>query len=141
MTTLRELTPGEHGRIISVGGEGQLRQHFLDMGMIPGAVVSVVKYAPMGDPVELIVQGYKLTLRLADAEQVEVEQLAEHRKGAFRSTRDWAKAEGSTRKEAEIRCRIRRHSALLWWETRTAARRPCSISRPEPISTLETSRE
>ena len=77
MTTLRELTPGEHGRIISVGGEGQLRQHFLDMGMIPGAVVSVVKYAPMGDPVELIVQGYKLTLRLADAEQIEVEQLAE----------------------------------------------------------------
>ena len=73
MTTLRELTPGEHGRIISVGGEGQLRQHFLDMGMIPGAIVSVVKYAPMGDPVELIVQGYKLTLRLADAEQIEVE--------------------------------------------------------------------
>ena len=77
MTTLRELTPGEHGRILNVGGEGRLRQHFLDMGVIPGAVVSVVKYAPMGDPVELIVQGYKLTLRLADAEQIEVEKLAE----------------------------------------------------------------
>ncbi|MBQ9061086.1 MAG: ferrous iron transport protein B [Firmicutes bacterium] len=77
MTTLRELTPGEHGRIINVGGEGNLRQHFLDMGMIPGTVVSVVKYAPMGDPVELIVQGYKLTLRLADADHIEVQRLEE----------------------------------------------------------------
>ena len=75
MTTLRELKPGEHGRIIAVGGEGSLRQHFLDMGVIPGEELSVVKYAPMGDPVELIVQGYKLTLRLADAEQIEVERI------------------------------------------------------------------
>ncbi len=75
MTTLRELTPGEFGQITSVGGEGSLRQHFLDMGVIPGAEVAVVKYAPMGDPVELIVQGYKLTLRLADAEQIEVKRL------------------------------------------------------------------
>ena len=75
MTTLRELTPGEHGRITEVGGEGSLRQHFLDMGVIPGADVTVVKYAPMGDPVELIIQGYKLTLRLADAEHILVEKL------------------------------------------------------------------
>ena len=77
MTTLRELTPGQYGRITSVGGEGSLRRHFLDMGMIPGAEVTVVKYAPMGDPMELIVQGYKLTLRLADAEHIEMELLAD----------------------------------------------------------------
>ena len=74
MTTLRELKPGERGRIISVGGEGSLRQHFLDMGVIPGEEVAVVKYAPMGDPVELSVQGYRLTLRLADAEKIQVDR-------------------------------------------------------------------
>ncbi len=88
MTTLRELKPGEHGRIISVGGEGSLRQHFLDMGMIPGEAVTVVKYAPMGDPVELIVQGYKLTLRLADAEQIDVDPIPEADAKAGRSLPD-----------------------------------------------------
>ena len=77
VTTLRQLEPGERGRIISVGGEGSLRQHFLDMGVIPGEEITVVKYAPMGDPVELIIQGYKLTLRLADAEKIDVEPLGE----------------------------------------------------------------
>ena len=70
MTTLRELKPGEHGRIITVGGEGSLRQHFLDMGVIPGEEVTVVKYAPMGDPVELRLRGYSLTLRLEDAAKI-----------------------------------------------------------------------
>ena len=92
MTTLRELKPGEHGRIIKVGGEGSLRQHFLDMGVIPEAQVSVVKYAPMGDPVELIVQGYKLTLRLDDAEHIEVERItaleAEERASLARKHRE-----------------------------------------------------
>ena len=92
MTTLRELKPGEHGRIINVGGEGSLRQHFLDMGVIPEAQVSVVKYAPMGDPVELIVQGYKLTLRLDDAEHIEVERItaleAEERASLARKHRE-----------------------------------------------------
>ena len=59
--------------ITKVGGEGALRQHFLDMGVIPGAQVTVVKYAPLGDPVELMIHGYQLTLRLADAEKIEVE--------------------------------------------------------------------
>ncbi len=77
MTTLRQLEPGERGIITTVGGEGSLRQHFLDMGVIPGAEVAVVKYAPMGDPMELIIQGYKLTLRLADAEEIGVEPLME----------------------------------------------------------------
>ena len=72
MSTLRELQPGRSAVITSVGGERTLRQHFLDMGVIPGAQVTVVKYAPMGDPVEIIVQGYKLTLRLADAGMITV---------------------------------------------------------------------
>lgn len=72
MTTLRELKPGESGRIEEVGGEGALRQHFLDMGLIPGCDVTVVKLAPMGDPMELMIRGYELTLRLDDAAQIRV---------------------------------------------------------------------
>ena len=73
--TLRELEIGKSAKIVAVGGEGALRQHFLDMGVIPGAVVTLEKYAPMGDPMELRLQGYELTLRLADAEQITVERL------------------------------------------------------------------
>lgn len=73
--TLRELPIGKEATITSVGGEGALRQHFLDMGVIPGAEVTVVKYAPMGDPVELRIHGYELTLRLADAGQIEIEDV------------------------------------------------------------------
>ncbi|MBR2176078.1 MAG: ferrous iron transport protein B [Clostridia bacterium] len=73
--TLKELEIGRSGIITKVGGEGALRQHFLDMGVIPGAEVSIVKYAPMGDPVELLIHGYKLTLRMADAEKIEVEPI------------------------------------------------------------------
>ena len=71
--TLKDLEIGGSAVITSVGGEGALRQHFLDMGVIPGAEVTLVKYAPMGDPMELRVQGYELTLRKADADMVEVE--------------------------------------------------------------------
>ena len=71
--TLRELKKGESAFIVKVGGEGALRQHFLDMGVIPGATVKVVSFAPMGDPVELLLHGYKLTLRLEEAEKIEVE--------------------------------------------------------------------
>ena len=65
--TLRDLKVGESAVITSVGGEGSLRQHFLDMGVIPGAEVTVTKFAPMGDPMELQIHGYELTLRLLDA--------------------------------------------------------------------------
>ena len=71
--TLRELHIGGSAVILSVGGEGALRQHFLDMGLIPGAHVKLIKYAPLGDPMELRINGYALTLRLADAAQIEVE--------------------------------------------------------------------
>lgn len=73
--TLKELKAGESARILSVGGEGALRQHFLDMGVIPGAEMTIIKFAPMGDPMELQVHGYELTLRLADADQIEIEKI------------------------------------------------------------------
>lgn len=74
--TIKDLEIGQKGIVTYVGGEGALRQHFLDMGVIPGAEVTVVKYAPMGDPMELRIHGYELTLRLADAEQIEVDAVS-----------------------------------------------------------------
>ena len=71
--TIKDLKIGESGKITQVGGAGALRQHFLDMGMIPGVVVTLVKYAPMGDPLELKIFDYELTLRKADAAKIEVE--------------------------------------------------------------------
>lgn len=72
--TLKDLKIGKSAVIKKVGGEGSLRQHFLDMGVIPGARAVVVKYAPMGDPMELRIHGYELTLRLADAEKIEIDE-------------------------------------------------------------------
>ena len=72
--TLKDLTIGTPARIEKVGGNGELRQHFLDMGIIPGTVVTKIKLAPMGDPVELDVNGYELTMRLADAENIIVSE-------------------------------------------------------------------
>ncbi|MBR0177071.1 MAG: ferrous iron transport protein B [Bacteroidales bacterium] len=71
--TLDKLETGQSARIRSVGGEGQRRQHFLDMGLIPDAVVKLVKFAPLGDPMEVMIHGYALTLRKADAALIEVE--------------------------------------------------------------------
>ena len=73
--TLRELPIGKTATIVSVGGEGELRQHFLDMGLIPQGEVTMVKLAPMGDPMELRIHSYELTLRLADAEKIEIENI------------------------------------------------------------------
>ena len=75
--TLKNLKIGESAVITKVGGEGALRQHFLDMGVIPGAEVTVVKFAPMGDPMELQIHGYELTLRLADADQIDIQPIKE----------------------------------------------------------------
>lgn len=80
--TLKDLPIGKTAAILSVGGEGALRQHFLDMGLIPGAEVTVVKYAPMGDPVELRLHSYELTLRLADADKIEVQEVEECRENS-----------------------------------------------------------
>ena len=73
--TLKELKIGQSAKVISVGGKGALRQHFLDMGVIPGAEVTLEKFAPMGDPMELRLHGYELTLRLADAENIEIKKV------------------------------------------------------------------
>ena len=70
---LNELSVGSSAVVRTVGGNGALRQHFLDMGLIPGTNVTVVKLAPMGDPMELRIRGYELTLRLDDASQIEIE--------------------------------------------------------------------
>ena len=73
--TLKELPIGKTATIRTVGGEGALRQHFLDMGIIPGAEVTMVKYAPMGDPVEVRIHSYELTLRLADAGRIAIDEM------------------------------------------------------------------
>jgi ferrous iron transport protein B len=79
--TLRDLEPGRSAIIDTVGGEGALRQHFLDMGVIPGARVTLIKYAPLGDPMELMIHGYELTLRLADAEKIGIHHAPQEKTG------------------------------------------------------------
>lgn len=71
--TLKDMKPGQSAKILAVNGEGALRQHLLDMGVLPGAETTVVKYAPMGDPVEVRIHGYELTIRLDDAGRIDVE--------------------------------------------------------------------
>lgn len=75
--TLDELKPGTKGRITAVGGEGELRLRLLDMGLIPRTEVTLMKVAPMGDPIEIRVRGYELTLRVSDAKNIEVSEVSE----------------------------------------------------------------
>ncbi len=75
--TLKDLKPGDSARIENVGGEGVLRRHLLDMGMIPGTEINVVRLAPMGDPMEVRIHGYELTLRLSEAEKIEIAPVPE----------------------------------------------------------------
>ncbi len=88
---LRELEIGSSATIKSVGGSGALRQHFLDMGLIPGGDVSLIKYAPMGDPMELRVSGYELTIRLSDAEKIEIENVRATADEDFSGNKDYVK--------------------------------------------------
>ncbi len=85
MKTLREIKIGETVQVKKLGGNGELRQHFLDMGIIPGAEITFVKYAPLGDPMEFRLHGYELTLRVADAQQIEVTE-ADAANPAFRQS-------------------------------------------------------
>lgn len=73
--TLDQLQIGEHARIIAVGGAGALRRRLMDMGLTPGTVVLIRKTAPMGDPIEIYLRGYELTLRKEDADKIQVEPL------------------------------------------------------------------
>jgi len=71
--TLKDLSVGKSGKVLTVGGEGILRRRLLEMGITPRTVITVKKVAPMGDPIELMLRGYVLTLRLADAEKIIIE--------------------------------------------------------------------
>lgn len=75
--TLNELKIGEKGKIIAVNGEGALRRRLLDMGLTPRTIVMIRKVAPMGDPIEVYLRGYELTLRIHDAKKIEVEEAKE----------------------------------------------------------------
>ena len=140
MTSLRELPIGKTATIRSVGGEGALRQHFLDMGLIPKGEVTMVKYAPMGDPMELRIHSYELTLRLADAEKIEIENIRDDvsvpdsrryiriiQRGQFRIL-VLVKAENITKKRRSIRFRTMKFLRLRLQETRTAVKPHCLIS-------------
>ena len=85
---LSELKVGKNAVITKVGGKGALRQHFLDMGMVPGAEVTLVKLAPMGDPMELEIHGYELTLRLAEAAEIEIEPIEKRSRSHERISRE-----------------------------------------------------
>ena len=111
--TLAELKIGQTATILSVGGEGGLRQHFLDMGVLPGVPITLVKYAPMGDPMELRVHGYELTLRRADARKIEVRRTENGKR--------------KTENYSLIRSPITR-LPLPWWETRIVARQRFSTN-------------
>ncbi|MCL2834335.1 MAG: ferrous iron transport protein A [Treponema sp.] len=73
--TLKDLQPGESGKIVTVGGEKVLRRRLLEMGITPGTTVTVKKTAPMGDPIELLLRGYSLTIRLDDAGEITIQEL------------------------------------------------------------------
>ena len=114
--TLRELKIGESAVVTQLGGEGALRQHFLDMGMIPGAEVTVQKMAPMGDPMELKIHGYELTLRLADARRSRLKKFLRKENIHFRkrnissgNIRGLARAANIMKKAVSIRFRTARY--------------------------------
>lgn len=77
MLTLNELGIGKSGRVLAVGGEKALRRRLLDMGITPRTIVTVKKTAPMGDPIELLLRGYVLTMRLEDAQKIEIEEVTQ----------------------------------------------------------------
>lgn len=96
---LRDLKVGNRAIVKAVGGEGALRQHFLDMGIIPGVEVKLVKLAPMGDPMELTIHGYELTLRLADAQQIEIEECKPENSAASEIVADFSRLNDKSKKE------------------------------------------
>ncbi len=111
--TLRELEIGNTAVVTSVGGEGALRQHFLDMGIIPGTRITTVKYAPMGDPVQVQIHGYELTLRLDDAAQIGIGPLETAPDEADTSDiRDASDKTGSTDADASKKHGTHHHPGL-----------------------------
>ncbi len=72
--TLRELKPGQEGKVTGIGEKGPVRRRIMDMGVTPGAMIKVIKVAPLGDPIEVNIRGYELSLRKNEAEQIEISQ-------------------------------------------------------------------
>ncbi len=104
--TLRELKIGSSAKITVVGGEGALRQHFLDMGVIPGAKLTAVKLAPMGDPMEIEIHGYRLTLRLSEAEQIQIEEIPHkdsHKAGGSEKSAALSETDSQTQDEKKTK--------------------------------------
>ena len=101
--TLKELKIGESAVITLVGGDGALRQHFLDMGVIPEAEVTLIKFAPMGDPMEIRIHGYELTLRLDDAEKIEIDRINEAEEAEKLSEKEVEKRPESERRRGDRR--------------------------------------
>ena len=75
MKSLRALVPGQRGRVINLGEKGTARRRLMDMGITPGVEIEIVKVAPLGDPIEINLRGYELSLRKSEAEQIKIEQL------------------------------------------------------------------
>lgn len=136
--TLADLQVGQDAVLRAIGGKGELRHHLLDMGLTPGTEVTLRKVAPMGDPIEVELRGYELTLRLADAAQIEVENIHETDRAQRSESRHapipaWVNctvppaivtASWALRSPRGSRC------ILPWQATRTAAKPLCSISLP-----------
>jgi len=133
--TLKELQVGKTATILSVGGNGALRQHFLDMGLIQGTEVTIVKYAPMGDPVEIRIHGYELTIRLEDAGQIEITPAHEPHYKKKEGRQPLGDAQhpgygeaGIFHEKQSIRYRRIRHLRLHWLEIRIVEKQRCSTS-------------
>ncbi len=107
--TLKEVKTGQTVVIEKVGGEGALRQHFLDMGVIPKAAATLVKLAPMGDPMEFRIHGYELTLRLADADKIEVSEYVEEEGKSKRSVGDSGENRHKDTENDNEKKRLRKH--------------------------------
>lgn len=137
---LSELKPGESAVITKVGGSGSLRQHFLDMGLIPDAKLMLIKLAPMGDPMEFMVHGYELSIRKDDAAEIDCERAEadkEEIKPFFRDSQDHPGLgeEGKYHeKKGETPLKMMRLLHLPWLETRTVVRLRFSISLQAPTS-------
>ncbi|MBQ1367912.1 MAG: FeoA domain-containing protein, partial [Firmicutes bacterium] len=110
---LKDLKIGESAIIRKVGGEGALRQHFLDMGLIPGVEVTMVKLAPLGDPMEVRLHGYELTLRKEEASQIEIEKVkSADAQGGTDAEADPAGKDGAAQERARTDVRESEHPGL-----------------------------
>ena len=135
---LNELKIGQSAYITTVEGQGATRQHFLDLGIIPGMEVTLVKFAPMNDPIQVMVSGYELTIRLDDAKKIGIKDVhtKKQTENTLKITSDighppfWAKR--TIRKPIVMSTitsqKLKENWFLLWQVTRTAAKPPCSIS-------------